>query len=183
MIPRDIAILHKVPTHIAVILDERKAQREYDADETVKRATDFATWCACAGISIITIYERTGCSLSGFTDVGLLKKDIKKVQRAVQKSIATYMNAPLAAYKVYVHTPQTTLLTKDSTIEQRGTSPEIRLRIDMEILVIGQEDSRLPIVDLARTLGDMTKQEQLFPEDITIDLIHENLTGNSIDKN
>jgi len=47
----------------------------------------------------------------------------------------------------------------------------------MEILVIGQEDSRLPIVDLARTLGDMTKQEELFPEDITIDLVHENLTG------
>ena len=51
---------------------------------------------------------------------------------------------------------------------------------DMEILVIGQEDSRLPIVDLARTLGDMIKQEQLFPEDITIDLVHENLTGNLI---
>lgn len=47
----------------------------------------------------------------------------------------------------------------------------------MEILVIGQEDSRLPIVDLARTLGDMTKQSELFPEDITIDLVHENLTG------
>ena len=47
----------------------------------------------------------------------------------------------------------------------------------MEILVIGQEDSRLPIIDLARTLGDMNKQQQLFPEDISIDLIHENLTG------
>jgi undecaprenyl pyrophosphate synthase len=47
----------------------------------------------------------------------------------------------------------------------------------MEILVISHEDSRLPIVDLARTLGDMTKQEKLFPEDISIDLIHENLTG------
>ena len=47
----------------------------------------------------------------------------------------------------------------------------------MEILVISHEDSRLPIVDLARTLGDMTKQEKLFAEDISIDLIHENLTG------
>ena len=60
--------------------------------------------------------------------------------------------------------------------------PEVRLLlslliVDMEILVISDEDSRLPIVDLARTLGDMTKQEKLFPEDISIDLIHENLTG------
>jgi len=52
-----------------------------------------------------------------------------------------------------------------------------QLTLDMEILVISHEDSRLPIVDLARTLGDMTKQHKLFPEDITIDLIHENLTG------
>jgi undecaprenyl pyrophosphate synthase len=47
----------------------------------------------------------------------------------------------------------------------------------MEILVVSHEDSRLPIVDLARTLGDMAKQHKLFPEDISIDLIHENLTG------
>ena len=52
-----------------------------------------------------------------------------------------------------------------------------QLTIDMEVLVISLEDSRVPIVDLARTLGDMTKQEKLFPEDISIDLIHENLTG------
>jgi len=47
----------------------------------------------------------------------------------------------------------------------------------MELLLISHEDSRLPIVDLARTLADMTKQEKIFPEDISIDLIHENLTG------
>lgn len=56
-------------------------------------------------------------------------------------------------------------------------SSHLLIVADMEILVISQEDSRLPIVDLARTLGDMTKQEKLFSEDITIDLIHENLTG------
>jgi len=47
----------------------------------------------------------------------------------------------------------------------------------MEILIISHEDSRLPIVDLARTLGDMTKQQKLFPEDVSMELVHENLTG------
>jgi len=47
----------------------------------------------------------------------------------------------------------------------------------MDVLVISQEDSRPSIVDLARTLGDMTKQGKLYPEDVTIDLIDENLTG------
>jgi hypothetical protein len=48
---------------------------------------------------------------------------------------------------------------------------------EMEILILSQEDSRLPIIDLARTLGDMTKQEKLFAEEISADLIHEHLTG------
>jgi undecaprenyl pyrophosphate synthase len=47
----------------------------------------------------------------------------------------------------------------------------------MEILIISGEDGRLPIVDLARTLGDMTKQGKLFPEEISIDLVNEELTG------
>jgi undecaprenyl pyrophosphate synthase len=47
----------------------------------------------------------------------------------------------------------------------------------MEILLLSQEDSRFPIIDLAQTLGDMTKQEKLFAEEISVDLVHENLTG------
>ena len=43
--------------------------------------------------------------------------------------------------------------------------------------MISQEDSRLPIVDLARTLGDMIKHENLFAEDVSIDLVDEHLTG------
>jgi undecaprenyl pyrophosphate synthase len=50
---------------------------------------------------------------------------------------------------------------------------------EMEILILSQEDSRLPIIDLARTLGDMTKQEKLFAEEISTDLIHEHLTGSA----
>ena len=60
MIQRDVANLSKIPRHVAVILDQRKRRREYDADETVRRAVEVATWCACAGISIVTIYEHTG---------------------------------------------------------------------------------------------------------------------------
>jgi hypothetical protein len=60
MIQRDIVGLHKVPRHLAVILDKRKARREYDADETVRRVAELAAWCACSGIYILTIYEPTG---------------------------------------------------------------------------------------------------------------------------
>ena len=95
----------------------------------------------------------------------------------MQKVAATYFHK--APPHIDVRTPQSTLLTSGSLDNERGITSFacFQLTKDMEILVLSQEDSRLPIVDLARTLGDMTKQEKLFPEDISIDLIHENLTG------
>jgi hypothetical protein len=60
MIARDAATIRKLPRHVAVILDQRKTKRSYDADETIRRAVEVTTWCACSGISIVTIYEPTG---------------------------------------------------------------------------------------------------------------------------
>ena len=60
MIQRDIAGFDKLPRHVAVILGEKRALRKYDADEMVSRVVDVATWCACAGIFIVTVYEATG---------------------------------------------------------------------------------------------------------------------------
>ena len=68
MIQRDITGM-RMPRHVAVILDQRKTRREYDADETVRRAAELATWCACAGISILTIYEPTGMIFVELSDV------------------------------------------------------------------------------------------------------------------
>jgi len=85
-------------------------------------------------------------------------------------------------YRIDVRTPQSALLTSGATAENRGSlyTQTIFDIIDMEILILSQEDSRFPIIDLARTLGDMTKQEKIFAEEISIDLVHENLTGTSI---
>ena len=60
MIERDIAGFDKLPRHVAVVLGEKRPAREYDADEMVRRVVDVATWCACAGILTVTVYEATG---------------------------------------------------------------------------------------------------------------------------
>jgi len=64
MIQWDVNALRKLPRHVAVILDVKKMRREYDADETVRKVIEVASWCACAGIPIITIYEPTGILIS-----------------------------------------------------------------------------------------------------------------------
>ena len=60
MIEWDVSKLHKIPRHVAVILDQRRMKREYDGDDMVQRATELAVWCGCAGIPVVTIYEPTG---------------------------------------------------------------------------------------------------------------------------
>ena len=65
MIARDAARIRKLPRHVAVILDQRKTKRSYDADETIRRAVEVTTWCACSGISLVTIYEPTGIQPDG----------------------------------------------------------------------------------------------------------------------
>ena len=52
--------------------------------------------------------------------LGLLKKDIKRIQRVVQKSAALYLHQT-APFKVDVYTPQSTLLNQRTTAEQRGS--------------------------------------------------------------
>lgn len=64
MIQWDVSGLRKLPRHVAVILDVKKMKREYDADETVRKVIEVASWCACAGIPIVTIYEPTGILIS-----------------------------------------------------------------------------------------------------------------------
>jgi len=97
----------------------------------------------------------------------------KRTAKLLQRSIP---------YRIDVRTPQSDLLAKAATAENPGSlyTQTFLDIVDMEILVLSQEDSRFPIIDLARTLGDMTKQEKIFAEEISIDLVHENLTGTSI---
>ena len=53
--------------------------------------------------------------------VGLLKKDVKRIRRGVQKSVAMYLPKS-TAFVVDVRTPQTTLLTNGDHAKDRGIS-------------------------------------------------------------
>jgi hypothetical protein len=119
MIERDITGM-RLPRHVSVILDQRKVRGDYDAHQSIQRVTELAMWCACAGISILTIYEPTGTRLGDSLISGLLKKDVKKIQRMVQKSVAIYLH-PKSPFKVGVSTPQSALLNHRTIDYQRGS--------------------------------------------------------------
>lgn len=61
LIKRDVKGLSKVPNHLSVILELQPAGGKKDRLEgLVNEACEIAAWCACIGVPMLSIYERTG---------------------------------------------------------------------------------------------------------------------------
>lgn len=59
LIARDVKGLSRLPEHLSVLLKLRK--REEDALQTLMDETaELAAWTTCAGIPVLSVYERTG---------------------------------------------------------------------------------------------------------------------------
>jgi len=61
LIQRDVKDLKKIPKHLSIILDVGKHGQDGAAVEgLVNDVCECAAWTACAGIPMLSIYERTG---------------------------------------------------------------------------------------------------------------------------
>ena len=61
LIQQDIQALSRVPEHLSVILELKKEDRgPAGLENLLDEVAEISAWCACAGISMLSIYERTG---------------------------------------------------------------------------------------------------------------------------
>jgi dehydrodolichyl diphosphate syntase complex subunit NUS1 len=61
LIKKDVKGLGKLPAHLSVILELQPEGGKKDRLEGLaNEACEVAAWCACAGIPMLSIYERTG---------------------------------------------------------------------------------------------------------------------------
>lgn len=61
MIQKDVKRLHRLPRILSVILkleDDGKGGAELE--RLVNEVAEISAWCACAGIPVLNVYERTG---------------------------------------------------------------------------------------------------------------------------
>lgn len=60
-IRRDVGGLDKKPNHLSAILKVEENQRvKADLDRLIEETAELATWCACANIPMLSVYEKTG---------------------------------------------------------------------------------------------------------------------------
>jgi hypothetical protein len=61
IIEGDLKGIQRIPKHLSVILRlEDNGRSGGELERLVNEVADISAWCACAGIPLLSVYERTG---------------------------------------------------------------------------------------------------------------------------
>ncbi|KAK2006368.1 Di-trans,poly-cis-decaprenylcistransferase [Colletotrichum eremochloae] len=160
-IERDVVGLKKKPKHLSVILKREEGGRHgAELERLVAEAAEIAVWCVCAKIPVLTVYERTG----------LLKHYLPHLQQSIIQKSRSYFGR---------HQPALTVAMPhaDDVLESPAHGDFVRDDPrHLKVLFISTEDGRDSMVDLTRTLAEMSQKGKLHPRDISTDLIDAELS-------
>ncbi|KAK3394794.1 Undecaprenyl diphosphate synthase [Podospora didyma] len=161
LIQRDVKGLSRLPRHLSVILHlEDNGRGGAGLERLVNEAADIAAWCASAGIPELSIYEKTG----------ILKGYIPETHRAVSHKLAAYFGRDFPALSLKApHIPAVVSVRAPGRGD--GTEPK-----SLSVLLLSAEDGRDSIVDLTKTLAEMSQRSKIRSADITIELVNAELS-------
>ncbi|WPK24388.1 hypothetical protein PUMCH_001661 [Australozyma saopauloensis] len=152
----DVSKLGKLPKRISCIVSLRSDDDENGGcDGVMGDVAELAAWCLSAGVPSLTVYEYNGC----------VKSCVAELQNAVTKNLRAYFGLQTPSFTIKV--PHTNEVV--STEANSGDA-------DLEIAVLLRVDGKPTIVELARTIGELTASKELLPDDITVKLIDGELT-------
>lgn len=165
-IQKDLQGLTKLPKHLSIILELDDDDSSPAALEAlVNDVCEVAAWSACAGIPMLSIYEKTG----------ILKSSIPHLHRRISRTLSAYYGSSnpakptvsLRAPHMQAFSPPSSPPTGSAT----SKSPP-----HLSILLLSASDGRRTLVDLTKTLAEMSQKSKLSPEDVSADLIDAELT-------
>lgn len=103
---------------------------------------------------------------------GILKAYVPATHRAVSKKLASYFGDQHPALTLRApHVPSMESTSSTPTSETQGSSLQ-----HINILLLSEEDGRDSLVDLTKTLAEMSQRGKLSSEDINADLIDAELS-------
>lgn len=160
-IQRDITKLNKRPKHLSAILRSENRKNTADVDRLIDETAELATWCACANIPMLSVYEKTG----------ILKKHMPRVYEATIQKLAFYYGG------------EHPTLSVTSPHRDGYSSPDLSNKLGhLKLHLISSQDGRDSVVDLTRTLAEMSQKGKLSTTDISMDLIDAELSEGIMDE-
>ncbi|ODV77073.1 Undecaprenyl diphosphate synthase [Suhomyces tanzawaensis NRRL Y-17324] len=156
----DVNKLTKIPKNISCILNLKHEDDENGGiDGLINQISEIAAWSLSAGVPQLSIYEYTGLvNRNHAAYLPLLTKDLSK-------NLANYFGtASIPTYSIRI--PHKNIITYSAP----GTT-----KVDLEITLLSRVDGKPTIVELTKTMSDLAINNELSVNDISIDLIDEEL--------
>ncbi|KAH8591959.1 Met-10+ like-protein-domain-containing protein [Bisporella sp. PMI_857] len=158
LIQKDVKGLSRLPQHLSVLLNLEDGGKGGAGLETlVDEMAEIAAWCACVGIPKLSVYEQTG----------ILKGYLPASHRTISRKLSSYFGSQQPALSLRApHVPCIESVPATPVAATAGvTIPHL------SILLISEEDGRDSLVDLTKTLAEMTQRSKISSNDISIDLV------------
>lgn len=154
LIQKDVRGLSRIPQHLSVVLTLRK---EDDALEALMdEVAELAAWSACAGIPALSIYEKSG----------ILKSYIPTLYQIVTSKLSSYYGSPSHQPTLRIFAPHHSVYCPPQAHAVKKSN-----QASLTMLLLSAPDGRETLVDLTKTLAEMSQNGKLSPDDISMELI------------
>ncbi|KAL8671170.1 MAG: hypothetical protein Q9168_004323 [Polycauliona sp. 1 TL-2023] len=155
LIRQDIRGLERLPHHLSVILELKQEERGLAGlEKLLDDLAEISAWCAGAGIPMLSVYEKSGA----------LKDHIQRTHRVVSSKLHSYFGRQVPTLQIQApHIPS--FLDGDDS----GKTPSSAGHLS--VLLLSEDDGRATLVDLTKTLTEMSQRNKLSAGDISLDLI------------
>ena len=127
---------------------------------------ELAAWCTSAGIPLLSVYEKSG----------VLKNYMPALKELLEQKLGSYFGPKPTCPSLRVFAPNHT-----GTSRSPSPNPGVQAETDalaqktdrphLNLLLLSASDGRDTLVDLTRTLTEMSQSRKLAPKDITAELI------------
>lgn len=151
----DVVKLSKIPKRLSCIVNLRSDDEENGGIEgLIADISELAAWCLSAGIPSLTIYEYNG----------VVKNSIPELQRYVSRNLRSYFGVSVPNFIIKVPHSNITITVGDEAAEP-----------DLEISLLSRIDGKPTIVELTKTMSELTSSQELEVGEITVKLIDEEI--------
>ncbi|KAF4636532.1 hypothetical protein G7Y89_g1556 [Cudoniella acicularis] len=158
LIQKDVKGLSRLPKHLSVILKlEDGGRGGAGLEALVDEVAEISAWCACVGIPMLSVYEQTG----------ILKGYIPATHRAMSRKLSSYFGPQ--HHGISLRSPHMPSVESPATTPTSETHPAGAR--NLSVLLLSAEDGRDSLVDLTKTLAEMSQRSKLSSKDISLDLV------------
>lgn len=157
LIRQDVAKLDKIPRRLAAILEMKSVGSVGGGVKGLMNdGSEVACWTVSAGIKHLTLYDYDG----------ILKKNVMEFKNEIKAKLSGYFGTS--------HVPKFALRIPHKN--KVYFSNDDTHKVSLEISLLSNRDGRQTIVDLTKTMAELTRSKELQFQDITMRLMDRELT-------